>query len=271
MVITLLTASAAICVTIYFALYSHDNNKFRLLPPGSKSEYPVGIKDKAEPSGEAPPGANALPGYKLSYVTDFKGTALPPSWNVYTGVPGGVPGGQFAASHVVVAHGILSLNTWRDPRYQNRWVTGGLCQCEVARTYGAYFVRSRITGPGPNEVELLWPANNHWPPEIDFNETGGQVDSTSSTLHYNAVNSIDQRHVGINMEKWHTWGLIWTPKQISYVVDGQVWGIITTAYEIADVPMTLDMQQTARCVPGRPCSIHPASMQVDWVAEYTAK
>jgi hypothetical protein len=268
-VITILTASAAVLVTVSFALYSHDNTKFRLLPPTTHSKYPIGVPDKAEPSGEAPPVAKTFPGYRLTYETDFKGSTLPPGWNVYTGVPGGVAGGQFGRAHVVVSHGMLSLNAWRDPRYHNRWVTGGLCQCEVAKTYGAYFVRSRVTGPGPNEIELLWPASNKWPPEIDFNENGGKTTSTSSTLHYDAVNSIDQRHVGINMEKWHTWGLIWTPKSISYIVDGQVWGSITTGYEIADVPMTLDLQQTATCVPGRPCSIHRASMLVDWVAEYS--
>jgi hypothetical protein len=267
-IITILTASIAIGVTVFFALYSHDDS-FHLLPPNSHTEYPIGIKNLADPSGEAPPAANAVPGYTRSYVTQFNGSSLPPGWNVYTGVPGGVPGGQFASSHVVVGHGILSLNTWKDPKFQDRWVTGGLCQCELPRTYGAYFVRSRITGPGPNEVELLWPKSNEWPPEIDFNETGGQTDSTSSTVHFTAVNSITQMHVVINMEQWHTWGLIWTPKSISYLVDGQVWGKITAAYQIARVPMTLDLQQTVTCVPGRPCSIHRASMLVDWVAEYS--
>jgi len=254
---------------VLFAVYSSDNNKFHLNTSKSDAIYPIGVRDKSEPSGEAPPTPTALPGYKMSYVNDFLGNKVPTGWNLYSGVPGGVKDGQFGISHVVVGHGVLKLNAWKDPKYQDRWVTGGLCQCEVARTYGAYFVRSRVTGPGPNEVDLLWPATNKWPPEIDFNETGGKVTGTSSTLHFGAVNSIDQRIVRINMKKWHTWGLIWTPKSISYVVDGQVWGLITTAYEIADVPMTLDLQQTASCVPGRVCSLHRASMLVDWVAEYS--
>jgi hypothetical protein len=269
-VITILTAAIAVCVAVLFALYSKDNSGYRPLPPTAHSQYPIGIKDKAEPSGESPPAANALPHYKLTYVNDFVGSSLPPGWNVYSGVPGGVAGGQFGIAHVAVSGGLLHLNTWKDPRYQDRWVTGGLCQCEVARTYGAYFVRSRVTAPGPNEVELLWPATNKWPPEIDFNETGGKVDASSSTIHFSAINSIDQRLVQINMEKWHTWGVIWTPTSVSYVVDGQVWGVITSAYEIADVPMTLDLQQTAACVPGRVCTIQRASMLVDWVVEYSA-
>jgi hypothetical protein len=265
-VITVLTASLAVIITVLFALYSTANSKFQLDP--SHSVYPVGVKDHSQPSGEAPPAANAMTGYKLSYVSNFTGSKLPPGWNIYTGVPGGVPGGQFGREHVVVSGGLLRLNTWKDPRYQNRWVTGGLCQCELARTYGAYFVRSRVTGPGPHEIQLLWPLSNKWPPEIDFNETAGGVSGSSSTLHYGAINTIDQRKIKIDMKQWHTWGVIWTPTSISYVVDGQVWGVINQGFEIARVPMTLDMQQTAKCVPGN-CSIHRASMLVDWVAEYT--
>ena len=101
--------------------------------------------------------------------------------------------------------GLLQLNAWKDPQYQDKWVTGGLCQCKLAKTYGAYFVRSRVTGPGPNEVELLWPASNAWPPEIDFNETG-ELASTSSTVHFSTINLFDQRNIYIDMSQWHTWG-----------------------------------------------------------------
>ncbi len=79
--------------------------------------------------------------------------------------------------------GELLLSTYRDKHYQNRWVTGGLCQCGLPHVYGAYFVRSRSTGVGPNEVELLWPENNQWPPEIDFNETPSAHQS-SATVHW---------------------------------------------------------------------------------------
>jgi len=166
---------------------------------------------------------------------------------------------------------MLQLNTWKDPKFQNRWVTGGLCQCGLSKTYGAYFVRSRVTGPGPNEVELLWPTTNIWPPEIDFNETGGIVNATSSTVHYGPINLIEQRFVSVNVEKWHTWGLIWTPTKIVYIVDGQVWGTISAAAEIASVPMTLDFEQRQLCEIHQQCPKHPISMLIDWVAEYTAK
>ena len=196
---------------------------------------------------------------------------MPAGWNVFTGIPAGDPGGQFGAKHVVVTNGLLELNTWRDPTFQNRWVTGGLCQCGLGKTYGAYFVRSRITGPGPNEVQLLWMKNNTWPPEIDFNETGGAVAATSSTIHWSPINQIDQRHVTINMLRWHTWGLIWTPQTVTYLVDGQVWGVISNPTEITRQPMTLDFEQRALCGVGLQCPTRPVSMLIDWVAEYTPK
>ena len=230
----------------------------------------VGTPDSSSSSGMAPPGATALPGYTLSYVSDFAGSSLPSGWDAYNGKPGGDPGGQFASSHVVVGGGLLQLNTWRDPAYGNAWVTGGLCQCGRAQTYGAYFVRTRVTGAGPTAVELLWPAANVWPPEIDFNETGGGAEGTSATVHFDSTNHTDQRTLAIDMTQWHTWGVIWTSSSIVYTVDGRVWGTVAVASEVPQQAMTLDLQQQTWCSSGWACPTTPQSMQIDWVAEYTA-
>jgi hypothetical protein len=241
--------------------------------PAPLTSFPLGTVDASEPSGYSPPAANALPGYSQSYVTDFTGSSLPSTWDSYSGNPGGDPGAQWGTAHVVVSGGILSLNTWQDPAYGNEWVTGGLCQCGVANTYGAYFVRSRVTGAGPTQVELLFPTQG-WPPEIDFNETGGQTNSTSATNIWAATSTTRaqaQSHDTIDMTQWHTWGVVWTPTSITYTVDGQAWGSFTTPSEIPNVPMTLDLQQQTWCgaSPSYACPTANESMQVDWVAEYT--
>lgn len=230
--------------------------------------YPVGTPDASEPSGEAPPNSKALVGYRLSYVADFSGTTVPKGWDVFTGIPGGDPGGHFGISHVVVDDGTLQLLTYRDPNYHDGWVTGGLCQCSVAHIYGAYFVRSRVTGKGPNEVELLWPVTNQWPPEIDFNETGGSIVSSSSSLHYGTSNIVVRHHVNINMTQWHTWGVIWMPNEVIYTVDGRIWGVDQGSATIPKVPMTLDLEQRTICSENRQCPSSPVTMYVDWVAEY---
>ena len=237
-------------------------------PPGSAPPtYPVGVVDHAEPSGMAPPAANALPHYTLTYASDFSGSTLPSTWQKFTGKPGGDPGAQWAANHVEVAGGMLRLNTFRDVAYANNWVSGGVCQCDFAQTYGAYFVRSRMTAEGPNDVELLWPLAKVWPPEIDFNETDKPT-YTTGTVHFGANNQIDQVQLMANTLQWHTWGVIWTPKSITYTVDGQVWGTVKIAAEIPNQPMTLDIDQQTWCGRGWGCPTGPDSMLIDWIAEY---
>ena len=230
--------------------------------------FPLGTLSSTEPSGYAPPSATALAGFAQSYVNDFTVGQLPAGWYLFHGLPGGDPGGQFGPQHVKIRSGMLQLTAYRDSQYQNRWVTGGLCQCGAPSLYGAFFVRSRATGVGPNEVQLLWPSNNQWPPEIDFNESPS-AHATSATLHWGRQNFIQQWHKhGIDMLAWHTWGVVWTPKKIVYTVDGHAWGITTNASAIPSLPMTLDLEQRTECTLHVQCPNAPVQMLVDWVAEY---
>jgi hypothetical protein len=233
------------------------------------SPYPTGTPDGSEASGLAPPAADALAGYTQSYVTNFPGSSLPNGWEAYSGAPGSDPGAQFGSAHAVVDGNMLQLNAWMDPAYNDEWVTGGVCQCGNGQTYGAYFVRSRVTGAGPTGIELLWPVANVWPPEVDFNETDGTTGGTSATVHFGSSNSIDQRTLAIDMTQWHTWGVIWTPTSITYTVDGQAWGAVTVPSEIPDQAMTLALQQQTWCGSGWACPSASQSMDVNWVAEYT--
>jgi hypothetical protein len=231
------------------------------------ARYPVGVPSATEPSGEAPPGANDLPGYQETYVQDFAGTTVPDQWDVYTGVPN--KGSHFGISHVVFHGGLMELSTYRNPQWGNRWVTGGICQCGASQVYGAYFVRSRITGPGPNEVELLWPLTNIWPPEIDFSETGDKVTGTTASLHFGATNTTVRQSVKADMKLWHTWGVIWTRSSITYTLDGRVWGVFAEPKNIPKVRMTLDVEQVTNCPLNRDCPTAQQNLYVDWVAEYT--
>lgn len=217
-------------------------------------------------SGRAP--VVSYPGYSLSYCTDFTGTALPGGWGKFDGVPQGDPSGRFDPSHVVVGNGMLSLNVARDPAHGNVWATGGVCHCANALTYGAYFVRSRVTGGGVDETELLWPTAPVWPPEVDFNETSQTTTFTHWYDHFNPNNSQAARKRHINLLQWHTWGLVWTPLSLTFLVDGAVWGVVTAAYQIPHQAMTLDLQQQTWCGIAPECPTKPVSMQVDWVSEF---
>ncbi len=271
--ITTVTVIVALSVIIALAVTSTGfaPSKVVTLPTAKGTQpplYPIGIPDRAEASGMGIPSPSAMSGYTMTFSSNFPGDRLPTGWTRYRGQPLDDPGAEFATAHVSVSGGVLRINTWRDPAFQNRWVTGGVCQCAMPQTYGAYFVRSRVTGGGASSVQLLWPASNTWPPELDFNENAGLINSTSSTIHFGPTNQVDQRKVFINMTKWHTWGVIWSPKSIKYIVDGVVWGSITTATEIPNIPMRLDLQQQTWCAQDRLCPSVPVSMIVNWVAEY---
>ena len=221
---------------------------------------------RSEPSHQLPP--HAMRGYRLAYCNDFRGSKLSAGWGKFSGVPGGDPSGMFEPSHVVVANGMLNLNTYRDPALNNAWATGGLCQCGVARTYGAYFVRSRVTGSGDDEVQLLWPAAKVWPPEVDFNETGWQSTKTAWYVHFRSSNEQVAKTMHVNLMRWHTWGVIWTAKSLTFTVDGIVWGKVRNPSIIPHEMMTLDIQQQTWCGITPECPTKPLSMLVDWVAEF---
>ncbi len=240
-----------------------------VLPRTTTAEFPSGIANLSEPSGQAPPRATSFPGYVQKYVQDFNGTSLPPKWDVFTGKANGGSGSQWGSAHVVVGSGVMSLNTWQDPAYNNQWVSGGLCMCGAPSTYGAFFIRSRETGPGPTIVELLWPVVA-WPPEIDFNETSGVVGGTSATLRYGPGGEQSQVKRAIDMTKWHTWGVIWTPTSLLYTVDGHVWGRFQVPSRVPHVSMTLNIQQQTWCSSNFACPTSPQSTLVDWVSEYKA-
>jgi beta-glucanase (GH16 family) len=170
-------------------------------------------------------------------------------------------------SHAVVSGGLLQLNAFQDPAHNNQWVTGGVCQCGHPQLYGAWFVRSRVTGAGPTNVELLWPSNGTWPPEIDFNETlGGATTTTSATIYSSGV---AHGNLSIDMTQWHTWGVIWTPSSVTYTVDGHVWASVTVPSEVPSIAMWLALQQQTWCSSGYACPSAPQSMDIDWVSEYS--
>jgi Glycosyl hydrolases family 16 len=231
--------------------------------------FPVGVRAAHEPSGIAPPSATALAGYRRTYTQDFAGHALPKGWGTFDGVPEGDNQSHWLPSHVVVSSGLVRLIASKDASGQ--WVTGGVSQFSVGRAYGAYFIRSRVTGPGPDQNEMLWPVAPVWPPEVDFNEMGYSTKSTSWTVHYGHGSAFTQTTRSFNMERWHTWGLIWTPKKMTFIIDGHSWGTLTNFAQIPHQKMMLDVQQQVWCHPRLACPTRASALEVDWVAEYVKK
>jgi beta-glucanase (GH16 family) len=222
--------------------------------------------------------AGDLPGWRQVFADDFAHGLRRSKWGSYSGQPGGDPGGWWEPSHVVVRNGVLNLETYRDPKFGNRWVSGGVSSSHALKqTYGKYLVRFRVDrGKGVAAVLLLWPAADRWPPEIDFAEDGGATtarDRMSATLHYGADNHQIQRSLSRDFTRWHTVGVEWTPGRLVYTIDGRAWAAVRSRH-VPDEPMEMDIQAQAGTCGERhaPCpdSTTPArvNLQVDWVVAY---
>jgi beta-glucanase (GH16 family) len=216
--------------------------------------------------------------WRLVFFDGFRHGLKASRWGRYSGQPGGDPGGWWAPSHVTVGHGIVTLRTYRDPRFGRRWVSGGISSAPALKqTYGKYKVRLRMgPGKGVAVVVLLWPVADHWPPEIDFAEDGGERSGRghiAATLHYGTENHQIQRSVRGDFTRWHTVGVEWTPDRLVYTLDGRRWATVTSQAVPAE-PMELDVQtQAGTCGDASaPCpdSSTPAAVnvQIDWVAAY---
>jgi beta-glucanase (GH16 family) len=216
--------------------------------------------------------------WKRVFVEDFEHGLDRSRWGAYSGQPGGDPGGWWDPSHVRVEDGVLNLETYRDPSFGNRWVSGGVSSSHgLKQRYGKYLVRFRMDrGKGVAGVLLLWPVADVWPPEVDFAETGGvseERDEMSATLHYGKDNHQLQRTVRADFTRWHTMGVEWTPGRLVYTLDGRPWTSVRSGH-VPRIPMEMDIQAQAGTCGDRyaPCpdETTPArvSLQVDRVVAY---
>ena len=218
------------------------------------------------------------PGWRQVFSDDFNDRTLDSSrWRLYWGKPGGDPGGWFDPRHVAVSRGMLVISAYRDRRDGRRWATGGLSSSPgLVQTYGNYLVRFRLDpGIGVGHAALLMPADNSWPPEVDFSEDNGSGRTgTLATLHYGKRDAHSDASLGsVNLTQWHTLGVQWTPGKLQYTIDGRIWKTMAGS-AVPAVPMVLDIQtQTwpcsgtwGRCPNARTPRV--VRMYVDWVAAY---
>ena len=216
--------------------------------------------------------------WRLDFFDNFREGLRPTVWGTYSGQPGGDPGGWWSPSHVVVSDGVLNLETYPDPQFGWRWVSGGISSGPgLKQTYGKYEVRVRVDpGLGVAFAALLWPADNTWPPEIDFAENGGSSgdrSQISAFIHHGANDDQIQRVLRVDLTKWHVIGIEWLPGEVVYTVDGRAWGIVKSR-AVPNKPMELDLQtQAGTCgVPWQPCPNDNTptyvNAQIQWVKAY---
>lgn len=251
--------------------------------PAQTGRAPARPADVAAPAGVAasaddvPMPVGNPPGWRQVLADDFTGSRLDPArWRAYWGRPGGDPAGWWLPSHVKVTHGMLVLSAYRDPSHGGAWVTGGVSSAPgLVQTYGKYLVRFRMdAGIGVSHALLLFPADNSWPPEIDFSEDNGSGSAGAlATLHYGAEDKRQYAKLPIDVTQWHTLGVEWLPGSLAFTVDGRVWFRIHGP-QVPALPMAMDIQEATWPCQGSwgrcPDFTTPkvVNLDVDWVVAY---
>ena len=104
-------------------------------------------------------------------------------------------------------------------------------------TYGYLQIVAKIP-----ESYGLWPAlwlaaaDRSWPPEIDLLERWGAAPNTDLFFHPVGAHRVAQKaYVGNLSVGWHTFGLLWSSKQLVWYIDGRE--LLTVDKNIPNIPM----------------------------------
>lgn len=145
-----------------------------------------------------------------------------------------------------------------------------------AQLYGYFEMRAELPAQqGFWPAFWLLPANGTWPPELDaMEQIGSQPTIDFVSAHSGTSNSQTIVGTGINVgdmsQGFHTYGVYWTPTQITWYFDGQE---IATAPTPADMntPMYMTVNLAVGGIgswPGAPAAGTSAQMLVDYVRAY---
>jgi len=225
-------------------------------------------------SGDGSSWPTSVPGWQLTYSTDFPGDSLPSGWGAYAGEPGGDPAGNWVQSNAVVSNGALHLMA-------NSSSQAGVAFYGKPQTYGMYLVRMKGDDEpnlAINNIAILWPAQQGtWPPEVDFYEDGGGTrQGFSATLHPGPNGDdccvVHTNAPANNGTAWHTYGVQWTPSSITYTIDGRVFGSVSKSSlsspaQWPSIPMNLTLQSQNQGSSQPSGTIE--TMTVAWVAQYS--
>ena len=187
-----------------------------------------------------PAQAATSPHFTLRLHDTFNSGIQSSRWGKYEGQPSSTPYSVWSPSHVVAVNGVAML---RGYPVDGRYVTGGFMLNSVTQTYGKYVVRARFQRSSVvQHAMLLWPTSG-WPPEVDFSE-GPTTKGVMATAHWGSDNSQQHAFLHVDMTRWHTYGVEWTPTRLLYTVDGRAWAVMTGA-AVPHQPMRLAIQTEA--------------------------
>ena len=117
-------------------------------------------------SGLSPAAASGKFTHRIFYQ-QFNHPLKRHTWTLYQGKPACCKNSFWATSHVVSRGGALRIRTFRDPKFGNEWVSGGVSMARlVNQRYGRWVVQFRMkAGKGVGMDVALRPNGNgcEWP------------------------------------------------------------------------------------------------------------
>jgi hypothetical protein len=219
-------------------------------------------------------------GWKPDFVDNFRGSLNTRVWGRYSG---GVPAGTvstYASSNVGVNtglqtnDGVLQVTT---RKYNGRWTGAGVSSSPgFSAVQGKWVIKAKFDRAyGVGYAFLLMPKGGGWPPELDIIEGTMGGPHLMSTYHYGTSSSprqVQRWRKGVDMTKWHTYGVTMTAGRIRYTLDGREWASVAMSGPTRS--MWLGFQtgvkrcavSTGECLSTRTPTT--ARIYVDWVAHY---
>lgn len=202
-------------------------------------------------------------------VGDFPGqaygsrfTTYPDGWEDTSGR------GEYRPSEVLsVGGGSLNWDMW----VENRTTMGAAVLPTLptyGQIYGQYSVRFRADPtPGFGMAFLLWPDSEKWPRdgEIDFPE--GEFSGTifANAHHASDGGEVDAFSTDAGFDGWHVATIAWRPSDVTFLLDGVVVGVSTTAVPTRSMHWVL---QTGSAGTAPASSSSTARVQVDWIEAF---
>ncbi|MGZ3277019.1 MAG: family 16 glycosylhydrolase [Caulobacteraceae bacterium] len=141
-----------------------------------------------------------------------------------------------------------------------------------AQTYGYFEMRAEL----PTDVTGAWPAfwlvpaDGSWPPELDVMETlTGSSSIDYTTVHSEAAGyhtSVGSANLVTNVGGFHTYGVLWTPTELTWYLDGQAVFHTATPADM-NKPMYMIANLAIGGWAGTP-DFTSADMKVDYIRAY---
>jgi len=220
-----------------------------------------------------------LPGWKQVFTDDFSTDAAPGQFDAnysskfatYNGFADSFNGGTYNDDILTVKNGLLDLNLHTNAAGRPQVAAPGPITTPgkpwVGQTYGKYSVRFKSDAiSGYKTAWLLWPDSNNWNQgEIDFPE--GNLNSTIYGFNHcvgNAAANCSYADTKTSFTGWHTATIEWTPKRVTFVLDGQV--IANDTANIPKSPMHWVLQTETN---SKTAKTQDGHLQIDWVTVYT--